>query len=190
MTSLVSHCTSTEHTKRWDDNLMSNAQKVLCHWANLYGTQIPAWTLSNQSHAKSSLLLMRQGQKRQNNVLNFRCTGQLAQGYMVHCVPHVEDTAGFMHTQTPVRISHIICTAIRPTPTQDQLPAPEGWPDKATATISHHLIGRGEWLMKSHATAADKIRPSQVMKDRACGCEWGAGRFLGQNAAFRWLGTQ
>lgn len=27
--------------------------------------------------------------------------------------------------------------------------------------------------MKSHATAADKIRPSQVMKDGACGCEWG-----------------
>lgn len=42
--------------------------------------------------------------------------------------------------------------------------------------------------MKSHATAADKIRPSQVMKD---GGLWlrvgggGAGRFLGQNTAFR-----
>lgn len=28
--------------------------------------------------------------------------------------------------------------------------------------------------MKGQATAADKIRPSQVMKDRAFGCECGA----------------
>lgn len=75
-------------------------------------------------------------------------------------------------------------------PTQDQLPVPEVWPDKAMSTISHHLIRPAEWLMKSYGTAADKIRPLQVMKDKACGCEWGAGRFLGQNAAFRWFGTQ
>lgn len=39
--------------------------------------------------------------------------------------------------------------------------------------------------MKSNATAADKIRPSQVMKDRARGCGWSGG-FFGQNAAFRY----
>lgn len=39
--------------------------------------------------------------------------------------------------------------------------------------------------MKSNATAADKIRPSQVMKDRAP--SWGGkgGGFFGQNAVFR-----
>lgn len=116
---LVSHCTSSaELTKRWSDQLTSqlwsNKLKVLCHWAKMYGTQITAWTLLNQSQAKRSLLLMRQGQQQPNNVLNFRCSGRLAQGYMACRVPHVEDTAAFMHTQTPVIIGHRIHTAFCP----------------------------------------------------------------------------
>lgn len=169
---------------------LNERKKVLCHWAKLYGTQITAWNLPNDSQAKSSLLLMRQGQQQRDNVSSFRCTARLARGYTARCVPSVENTGGFMCTQTPVTFGHRINMALSPGPTQDQFPVPEESPDKAMSTISHHLIGPREWLMKSHATAADKIRPSQVMKDKACDCEWGAGRFLGQNTAFRWLGTQ
>lgn len=75
-------------------------------------------------------------------------------------------------------------------PTKEHLPAPEGWPDKAASTITHHLTRLGEWLMESHATATDKITPSQVMKDRAHGSESGADQFLGINTAVRWFGTQ
>lgn len=41
---------------------------------------------------RSSLFLRRQGQLQRYNVLNFRCTGWLVQGYMACRVPHVEDT--------------------------------------------------------------------------------------------------
>ena len=108
-----------------------------------------------------------------------RCSAQLAHGYMAHCLANVESTTGFACTRTTAihRINMVLHHSANP--------APEEWPDKAVSSISHHLIGPREWLMKSHATAADKTGLSQVTKDKSCGCEWGAGRFLGQNTAFR-----
>lgn len=66
--------------------------------------------------------------------------------------------------QTPVTNRH---GTAPPSLTWEQLPTSEKWLDKAVSTISHCLIEPWEWLMKSNATAADKIRPSQVTKDRA-----------------------
>lgn len=76
--------------------------------------------------------------------------------------------AGLRWTQTPVTNWH---GAAPPGLTREQLPASEEWLDKAVSNISHRPIEPWEWLMKSNATAVDKIRPSQVMKDRGPG--WG-----------------
>lgn len=84
-------------------------------------------------------------------------------------------------------LSRIDTTPRHPGLTREQVPTSEEWLDKAMSTISHRLIEPWERLMKSNATAADKSRPSQVMKDRAPG--WGGakggGGSLDKNAAFR-----
>lgn len=123
----------------------------------------------DQNHSLDFLLPMRHGQERHNNDadLQAQCTFG-THGHKAWCASSVTNTAGLWWVQTPVTNRH---SAAPPGLTQEQLPTSEKWMDKAVSTIIHRLIEPWEWLMKSNATAADKIRPSQVMKDRAPGWE-------------------
>lgn len=135
---LVSHCTSSiELTKRWDNNLEFCVIEQRC--------VVPVSQLELRLSQASELTApdeTRSAETEQCAELQVHW----AVGTHLHGTPRAPCRGHYCvyaHIDTVDNRSQDLYS-VAPQPTRKQLSAPEVWPDKATSTISHHLIGPGE----------------------------------------------